>query len=177
MWGYRFRDTKEDCCEASCWDLTNIVGFIAAASESYTNSSILTHMQPRGSTSRRRATAWVARAVFLLLLPHPENEAPALPSLAGLGCASSGTIAAHAGGRSHRNLAQLVPLTGGSMRPGRVSSRVCEMLLVEGVSVRRRAALRRHRIGTLLVGLSPRYAFRVAMRLWRASRIARPEED
>lgn len=34
MWGVSYPEhKKEDCCEASCWDLTNIVGFIAATME------------------------------------------------------------------------------------------------------------------------------------------------
>lgn len=83
-----------------------------------------------------------------------KRYATALPSLAGLGRASSGTGCPCRGHRIAPNLAHLVPFVGSSMRLGRVSSRVCGLLLVEGVSIRRQAALRRTRLGTLLSALS-----------------------
>lgn len=100
-----------------------------------------------------------------------KRYATALPSLAGLGRASSGTGWPCRGHRIAPNLAHLVPFVGSSMRLGRVSSRVCGVAVGRGGFHPKAGGLETPQVGNSaecpFLSSPLAMPFRVAMRLWR----------
>lgn len=151
---------KEDCCEVRLLGiLQDIIGFIAAAREIlYKPKHTLTHatQTPQAAAKQQRG---LVRAVFLLLLPHPENDTRLLcPSLACLGCASSGTDwqAGYAGG-----IASGAAWVGSNAVAAGVISSLRDAV-GRRVSIRSHASLETPQVGNSLpectLCLSPRYA-------------------